>query len=91
MYVNWQTARFGVARLSVRVRSLQFRAYAHIFNKGDDAMKIKPCQINARYPCADRGRACLKTKEEKEKFNRQVSKMQEDLEKMKFDLSEDKP
>lgn len=54
-------------------------------------MKIKPCQINARYPCADRGRACLKTKEEKEKFNRQVSKMQEELEKMKFDLSEDKP
>lgn len=53
-------------------------------------MKIKKCQLNMNCPCVDRGRACLKTRKEKKAFNDKLTKLQEKLEKAKFDLDEDK-
>ena len=53
-------------------------------------MKIKPCQLNVRCPCADKGFVCLKTDEDKRRFNEKLCKMQKDLEKAKFDLPDKK-
>lgn len=52
-------------------------------------MKVKPCQLNVKCPCADRGLACLKTKEERLKFNEQISKIQRELEKAKFKITDE--
>lgn len=53
-------------------------------------MKIKPCQLNVKCPCVNKGSACLKTDKEKRWFNRELCKMQRNLEKAKFDLSDKK-
>ena len=53
-------------------------------------MKIKKCQLDMSCPCADRGRACLKTRKEKKEFNDRLTRLQERLEKAKFNLEEEK-
>ena len=47
-------------------------------------MEIKKCQLNINHPCLDRGIVCLKTTEEKREFNKQITKLQMKLERIKF-------
>lgn len=47
-------------------------------------MEIKKCQLNINHPCLDRGIVCLKTTEEKKEFNKQITKLQMKLERIKF-------
>lgn len=53
-------------------------------------MKIKKCQIDVRTPCADRGYVCLKSYEDKRRFNEMIKKAQAELEKAKFELDGNK-
>lgn len=47
-------------------------------------MKLKKCQLDTECVCVNKGEICLKTKEEKLEYNRIVSDIQRDLEKIKF-------